>query len=83
DQTAFNMYESIIQPTDDRFLQPKEKKACNGWIPMVRSVTSRGKIEVSEVFRDERPSADFEVVFPFQIIFDPKRTQMKLWIGYY
>ncbi|KAI8577569.1 hypothetical protein K450DRAFT_251460 [Umbelopsis ramanniana AG] len=77
------MFESIIQPTNDRFLQPKEKKACNGWIPIVRSLTSRGKIEVSvwkrcryyqcqykEGFRDERPSTDFELVFPFRVIFD-------------
>ncbi|KAI8578413.1 hypothetical protein K450DRAFT_247779 [Umbelopsis ramanniana AG] len=90
DQAAFNMYESIILPTNDRVLQPKEKKACNGWIPILRSVTSRGKIEVDvwkrcrcfqcqykEGFPDERPSTDFELMFPFHIIFDPRRTQMK------
>ncbi|KAI8574889.1 hypothetical protein K450DRAFT_264173 [Umbelopsis ramanniana AG] len=89
DQAAFNRYESIILPTNDRFLQPKKKKACNGWIPISRSVTSRGKIEVyvwkgtgyqcqyKEGFPDEHPSTDFELMFPFHIIFDPKQTQMK------
>ncbi|KAI8575607.1 hypothetical protein K450DRAFT_260880, partial [Umbelopsis ramanniana AG] len=68
DQAAFNMYESVILPTNDRFLQPKEKKAC---------MKSRGKIEVYEGFPHERPNTDFELMIPFHNIFDSKRTQMK------
>jgi hypothetical protein len=82
------MYESITQPTNDRFLQPEEKKTCNGWIPIVQTGTTRGTIEASiwkrcrcyqcqnkEGFPGGRPSNDYELVVPFQIILDPKLTQ--------
>ena len=88
DQAAFNMYESIIQPTNDRFLRPKEKKACNGWITIVRTGTTRGTVKASvwkrcrcyqcqnnEGFPGGCPSTDFELVVPFKIIIDPKLTR--------
>ncbi|KAG2185406.1 hypothetical protein INT44_002197 [Umbelopsis vinacea] len=88
DQAAFNMYQTITQPTNDRFLPPKKKKTCNSWIPIVQTVTTRNTVEASvwrmckcyqgqnkKGFPGGRPITDFQLVFPFQIIFDPKLTQ--------
>ena len=87
DQAAYNMYESIINPTNDRTFQPKENKSCNGWITIVQAGTTRGvhacvwkicrcyQCPNKEGFPGGRPSTDFWTGESFPEHFWPKMKQ--------
>jgi hypothetical protein len=86
DRAAYNMYETIIKPTIDRFPLQKTKKQRNGWILLLSLGTDRGKPVEPSVWKmckcyqcqnkedlpDGRPITDFVLLSPFQIIFDPQ-----------